>query len=417
MLTVAEALNAILQEVHPTSPERVDLSLAGGRILREAVSSDVDIPPFDKALMDGYALRSADIAAGRGEFNVVEEILAGGVPRKVIHEGEAARIMTGAPIPAGADAVVIVERTTTKSATNGQVVVQIDSSAVVPEMNLLRRGVVARSGGIVVSAGKLLRAQEIGALAEAGCRAPSVSSLPRVAILATGDELVSPGVPLGPGQIRNSNEPMLAQQMADTGAIPQPLGIAPDREEPLLELIRRGLSSDLLLLSGGVSAGKKDLVPAQLDAAGVRQVFHKIRMKPGKPLWFGVYDSVESDGTPHRCLVFGLPGNPVSSMVCADLFVRPALRRFQGIEPAILPPIMASLSHPFLMQGDRPTYHPARMTFEGSQVRVEIVDWIGSSDLRSTVSANGTVFLPPGEKQFQQGDLLPFHSWGGNGLF
>jgi len=163
-----------------------------------------------------------------------------------------------------------------------------------------------------------------------------------------------------------------------------------------------------------VSAGKKDLVPAQLAAAGVRQVFHKIRMKPGKPLWFGVYEEPAAGGGTHRCLVFGLPGNPVSSMVCADLFVRPALRRLQGIDPAILPPVMARLSHPYLMQGDRPTYHPARLVFEESEVRVEIVDWIGSSDLRSTVSANGTVFLPEGERQYQAGDLLPFHSWEGS---
>ncbi|MCA9095919.1 MAG: hypothetical protein KDA68_20710, partial [Planctomycetaceae bacterium] len=121
-------------------------------------------------------------------------------------------------------------------------------------------------------------------------------------------------------------------------------------------------------------------------------------------------------GGTHRCLVFGLPGNPVSSMVCADLFVRPALRRLQGIDPAILPPIMARLSHPYLMQGDRPTYHPARLVFEESEVRVEIVDWIGSSDLRSTVSANGTVFLPAGERQYQAGELLPFHSWEGSRL-
>lgn len=416
MLTVEEALTAILKEAHSTSAEQVDLAVAGGRVLREDVVSDVDIPPFDKSLMDGYALRSADVADGTREFRVVEEIVAGSVPQNVIQAGEAARIMTGAPVPQGADAVVIIERTQTETTPAGAVLLRIEPAPVKPEQNILRRGMVAFSGGIVVPRGKTLRAQEIGAIAEAGCSAPLVSVRPRVGILATGDELVPPGQPLGPGRIRNSNEPMLARQMAESGVIPVPLGIAPDQAEPLLEMIRQGLTNDLLLLSGGVSAGKRDLVPSQLAAAGVRQVFHKIQMKPGKPLWFGVYESIREGGAKHRCLVFGLPGNPVSSMVCADLFVRPALRRLQGIEPAILPPIMARLTHPFLMQGDRPTYHPARLAFDGSEVQLEIVDWIGSSDLRSTVSATGTVSLPPGEKQYQPGDLLPFHPWEGNRL-
>lgn len=411
MLTVSQALEAILQEVVPSTPMQVPYDRAGGLILREAVTSDVDIPPFDKALMDGYALRASDAQDGLREFQVIEEILAGSTSQKTLKSGEASRIMTGGPIPPGADAVVIVERTKLIEGAPPPRV-QIDESRVEAEQNLIRKGTVARQGGIVVPAGKTLRAQEIGALVEAGSAAPLVAPQPRVAILATGDELVPPGSPLGPGQIRNSNEPMLAEQMRECGAHPQPLGIAPDQPEPLLELIRQGLQQDLLLLSGGVSAGKRDLVPAQLAAAGVRQIFHKIQMRPGKPLWFGVYHR-EAGG---RCLVFGLPGNPVSSMVCADLFVRPALRKLQGIEPAVVSPLTARIAHPFRMQGDRPTYHPARLFAVGSELRVEIVDWVGSSDLRSTVSANGTVYLPPGEKSYSLGDEIPFHPWTQSGV-
>jgi len=411
MLSVSEALKLVLEETVPLPTVTIPLQESRGRILRENVVSDVDIPPFDKALMDGYALRSEDVAAGIRTFQVVEEILAGSVPQRSLGPGETARIMTGGPVPSGADAVVIVEQSELIPSESQVAQVRIQVPKVLPEQNLLRRGAVSWAGQSVVSSGILLRAQEIGACVEAGCATLSVNLQPKVAILATGDELVPAGFPLGPGQIRNSNEPMLAAQIEDWGGIPRQLGIAPDHSAPLFASIQEGLKSDFLLLSGGVSAGKRDLVPAQLAAAGVRQVFHKIQMRPGKPLWFGVYETENPQEDAHRCLVFGLPGNPVSSMVCADLFVRPALRKSQGIAPPIVPALNVRLSHPFLMQGERPTYHPARIFLDGTELRVEIVDWIGSSDLRSTVSANGTVFLPPGEKQYEIGDVLGFHSW------
>jgi molybdopterin molybdotransferase len=265
----------------------------------------------------------------------------------------------------------------------------------------------------VLPAGRVLRAQEIGALAESGRATVEVYRRPRVAVLATGDELVPASAQPGPGQIRNSNEPMLCAQIRQAGGEPVPLGIARDERQHLRERIEQGLACDLLLLSGGVSAGKLDLVPSELAAAGVRQVFHQIRMKPGKPLWFGVFDRPTKTGTTgaDRCYVFGLPGNPVSSMVCCELFARAALRRLMGIEPAVAVPLQARLTEEHSMRGNRPTYHPARLEWQPTGPAVHAVDWIGSSDLRATVDANALVYFPPGDRVFRAGEMVDVYPW------
>lgn len=413
MLSVEDALTQILNAALPLPQVRLPLVRGLGQVLADSVVGEQSVPPFDKALMDGYALRSADFEGGTRTFRVTDEVTAGRVPRHPVGSGEAVRIMTGAIIPSGADAVVIVEQTASGSFSEtcgGEV--QITARKVVPEQNLLRKGAVARPGSAVVSAGTLLRPQEIAALAETGISHVQVYSRPRVAILATGDEIVPLGQPLQEGQIWNSNESMLAAQMAAAGGISNPLGVAADQSGALRDRIVEGLKSDILLLSGGVSAGKKDLVPSELEKAGVRQVFHKIAMKPGKPLWFGVYTGESTPGaTGHRCLVFGLPGNPVSSMVCAELFVRPALHRLRGQLSAELQRHSARLIQPYHMRGDRPTYHPARLFFQGSELCVDLVDWIGSSDLRATVHANGLIYLPPGEKEYPVGAIMTVVSW------
>lgn len=403
MLTVAEALAAILETVKRPAPVTVDLANALGLTLAEAIVSDIDSPPFTKALMDGYAVRSEDIAAGRRCLKIVEEITAGHVPTKTVGLGEASRIMTGAPMPSGADAVVIVEET---ALGHEPETVEIHAQSVAVEANLLPQGTAVRRGTQVLSAGRVLRAQEIAALAELGRPRIAVYPRPRVAILATGDELVSASQQPGPGQIRNSNEPMLTAQIRQAGGEPVPLGIARDRREELRERIEAGLACDLLLLSGGVSAGKLDLVPSELAAAGVRQVFHKIQMKPGKPLWFGVR---EFNG--HSCHVFGLPGNPVSSMVCCEIFVRTALRKLLGIEPAEPRPLAARLEKDYAMRGNRPVHHPAHIEWRADGAVVRVVDWAGSSDVCATVDANGTIYFPPGEKTWRAGEVMEAYPW------
>ncbi len=291
MLTVSEALAAIVGETQRLAAARVRLADALGLVLAADADSDLDSPPFDKALMDGYAVRAADASRPETRLRVIDEVLAGQVSRFEVGPGDAIRIMTGAPMPAGADAVIPVERTRHEEDAHNQSVVIVDPAGITVGRNILKRGESTRQGTRVVPAGRRLRAQEIGALAELGRAEVAVYPAPRVAVLATGDELVPVDEVPGPGQIRNSNESMLAAQMRQMGAVPAPLGVARDNAADLRSQIDRGLTHDVLLLSGGVSAGKLDLVPSVLAEAGARQVFHKVLVKPGQPIWFGVRDA------------------------------------------------------------------------------------------------------------------------------
>ncbi len=410
MLTVSEALAAITSTVQRGPVVEISLEDALGQVLAESVVSDLDSPPFDKALMDGYAVRAGDLA-GRTTFEVIEEVTAGRVPSRSVGTGQATRIMTGAPIPPGADTVVPVEETEFQAGVPDSILGQVmlrNSANCRAGQFVLKQGAAVRRGTQVMAAGRLLRAQEIAALAELGYARVRVIRRPRVAILATGDELVPAAQSPGPGQIRNSNEPMLAAQVQQAGAEPIRLGVARDERQALRERIDAGLQCDFLLLSGGVSAGKLDLVPSELAAAGVRQIFHKIQMKPGKPLWFGILERSTNESP---CYVFGLPGNPVSSMVCCELFVRAALRRWQGLEPAVVEPIMAQLTANISLSSNRPTYHPAHFAWTSEGPRVSLIDWVGSSDVCATVDANCTALLRAGDHKWNAGDSLEVFLW------
>ncbi|QDU40984.1 Molybdopterin molybdenumtransferase [Maioricimonas rarisocia] len=407
MLTVDEAWERIGQEVTPREPERRELSEAAGYVLADDVTAAIDSPPFDKALMDGYAVRFADVASTPVELRVVEEVTAGRTPQMPIGAGEATRIMTGAPLPDGADAVVRVEDTSFDDATER---VTITAAPRGEGANLARRGSAMRAGQPVLKTGHLLRAQEIGLLAELGQVQVAVRPRPVISVLATGDELVPYSQQPGEGQIRNSNEPMLTVQIAAAGATPQPLGIARDDRDALSAAVQSGLEADILCLSGGVSAGKLDLVPSVLEKAGVREVFHKVAVKPGKPLWFGVLDGDRTaDGRPR--FIFGLPGNPVSSMVCFELFVRMAVRHLQG-ETATAPcGLPAAIVEPFQSRGDRRTFLPVRLSVTAGGLEAIPVPWQGSFDLRATVDANGLLDVPPGDQDYHIGDcvdVIPF---------
>ena len=396
MLSVNEALEQVAKAVAPLAVAHVSLNDAFGLTLAENIHSTTDLPPFDKALMDGYAVRSADVVNGRALLNVIDIVTAGQTPTKTIGSGQAIQIMTGAPLPEGADAVVKVEDT----ALDGDVV-SISTKPLVTGSNLIRRGVSVRAGDCVLRAGLILNGACIGALAELGCAYVPVRRRPRVAILATGDELVPIEATPGPGQIRNSNESMLAAQVKAAGGIAVPLGIARDDRDELRAKIQQGLQFDLLILSGGVSAGILDLVPGVLAEVGVKEVFHKVEMKPGKPIWFG-------RGT---CPVFGLPGNPVSSLVCFELFVSTAIKRMMGVDPAIPQPVPAKLEHDYVNRSDRPTYHPARLRQTTEGLAVALIPWHGSSDLCGTVTANGMAYLSPENRQYCAGDRLETFRW------
>jgi molybdopterin molybdotransferase len=391
MLEVAAALEIVLGRAAPLPSEVVPLPRAAGRVLAEPVASDIDSPPYTKALMDGYAIRSADTGSGT-TLTVIEEVAAGRMPTRVVGPGEATRIMTGAPIPDGADAVIPHEETETTGRT-----VRL-SRAVKAGESILPRGREMRAGEVVVPAGTRLKPQAIGLLAAVGRTSVSVHRAPRLAILATGDELVEAADRPGPGQIRNSNGPMLSALASRAGAVVEYLGIAPDERDGLRRLVARGLdSADAFVLAGGVSAGKFDLVPEVLKELGVTAHFHKIRLKPGKPLLFGSREST---------LVFGLPGNPVSSFVGFELFVRPALRKMMGDAipgPTFVP---VPLAVPFAAKNDRPTYAPARLETTNA-FRVRPGNWFGSADLRGLLTADALVSIPAGSVELAAGELLP----------
>jgi molybdopterin molybdotransferase len=408
MLTVDEALAEIAKAVSPLPAVRVSLLDALECVIAEPVVADIDSPPFDKSLMDGYAVIASDFAAGPRDLPVLEEITAGRIPTRPILPGTCSRIMTGAPLPAGADAVVLVEESTLLPASDPPAgLVRLAPQGLSPERNIVRRGAAFRRGDTVLDVGHAVRPQELGSLAELGAKTIAIRRRVVAHVLATGDELVDVGSIPGPGQIRNSNEVMLLGQLRRRNVDARGLGVARDSLDDLTAKVRQGLDGDLLLLSGGVSAGKLDLVPTVLSQLGVKQVFHKVRVKPGQPLWFGLYDPPERP----PCFVFGLPGNPVSSMVCCELFVRGSLRRMNGCE-SVRPDVRkAVLEQAFTHKGERPTYHPAVISENDLQRRVRTVPWIGSSDLAATVSANGMAVFPAGERRFAAGEIVDVIAW------
>ena len=397
MISVEEALRHVMEQVTPLPPAACRLEDALGCVLANSVASDIDSPPYDKSLVDGYAVRSEDMEHRPAVLDVLEEVTAGQVPTQPLVAGACTRIMTGAPLPAQADAVVMVE----DSELTGEASVQLNPTKVGPGQNILRQGVSMKAGETVLTAGKVLRCIDLGLLAEIGVSQVEVYTSPRVAILSTGDELVEYSARPGPGQIRNSNSVLLKSLVRRCGGVSVDLGIVRDHRDKLQEAIRIALAEDVVVLSGGVSAGVLDLVPAVLDELAVRCVFHKVRLKPGKPLWFGVLET-----PPKKRLVFGLPGNPVSGLVCFALFVRPALRALSGHAETTLAQQDGKLTRDFTHRGPRPTYHPAIVTHREDVCLVETLNWKGSADMRTLADANALAYFPAGDHRYSAGDQI-----------
>lgn len=404
MNSVEQARDIVFRHARPLSPEHRVLRESLGLVLAEDIVSSIDSPPFDKATMDGYAVVSADMAGGEVVLEVVEEVTAGQVPRLAIRPGQSTRIMTGAPLPDGADAVVIVEKSEMVRDSEQSQQVRLRDKKVLPGQNIIARGAAMGNGDRALARGRRIGAIETGVLAELGVSRVPAHPLPTVSILATGNELVPADATPLQGQIRNSNGPMLRALVERAGGDVVDLGVGRDETEELQRLIRQGLETDVLVLSGGVSAGVLDLVPEVLARLGVEQVFHKVKLKPGKPLWFGISRQGASDK-----LVFGLPGNPVSSLVCFELFVRPAMAGLAGRKPGPLQLQQAVLGADHHHRGDRPTFFPAMCRENDDSQRAVLVEplaWQGSADLFTLAHADCLIVFPPGERHFSAGESV-----------
>ena len=389
MIAVDEALRIVLDHARTLPGYEVVLShLWLGQVLTEDIATDIDSPPFTKSLMDGYAIRTADTQRGVVELTVTEEVQAGGMPTKTVNPGEAIAIYTGAPVPAGADAVVMKERCERLAPDR----VRVNDPTLQPSKSILPRGTEMKVGDVVIPAGSVITPVTLGLLAAVGRTTVQVIPRPKLAVLATGDELVEAEVKPTGSRIRNTNGPMLCGQVARAGGVPTYLGIARDDEAALAAMVRDGLAAnDVLILAGGVSAGKFDFVPSVLASLGVQTHFHHVRMKPGKPLLFGTLGSK---------LVFGLPGNPMSAFIGFELFVRPAIRQLMGVADVHNRRLELPLTKELKASHDRPTYHPA--TVVGNAVEPQ--PWLGSADLRGLLPVNAFIELPASPVNYRAGD-------------
>jgi molybdopterin molybdotransferase len=386
--------------------ETVDLAAAPaaalGRVLAENIVADRNYPPFNRSIRDGFALRASDVAEPGAKLRITGESRAGVAFEGAVGAGECVRILTGAPLPRGTNAVVMHEFTREE----GEFVV-FDQAARAGQYYVLA-GAEARIGEVLVTRGARLGYAELAVAAEVGRAHLDVCRRPRVAILSTGDELVDVGGAPGPFQIRNSNNVSLAAQVALAGAEPVMIGHARDEMTDLRARIEQGLNFDLLLLSGGVSAGKYDLVEKVLSDLGAEFFFDAVAIRPGKPVVFGW-----CGGKP----VFGLPGNPVSTMVTFELFVVPAIEKLLGIAPRPLPVFKAKLAHPLNEKAGVAHFVPARLSWHAAGVggssadpTVEAVLWEGSGDIGAVVRGNCFLVVNPPKLQIAAGewvDVLP----------
>jgi len=377
--------------------ESLPLQQSRGRVLGENIVADRPYPPFHRAIRDGYAVRAADVTQSPALLCCVGELRAGQYFQGEVGSGQCVAIMTGAPLPPGADAVVMVEHTEAQaSCATGDHQVQV-LRGVGRWENVVQQGSEAPAGAEVLPRGRRLAAAELGLLAMVGRAGVTVFRQPAVAILPTGDEIVPVDQAPDWFQIRNSNAVALGAQVASAGGVPKPLDIAPDREERLRELIEEGLNSDLLLLSGGVSMGKYDLVEQVLSGLGAEFYFQGVAIRPGKPLVFG---SIRGK------FFFGLPGNPVSTFVTFELFVRPAIAMLGGA--ALEPPVSfrARLCQPLRQSAQLRAFLPARVQTASGEPVVELVGWQGSGDLVGLAAGNCLLVVPPGEAELAPGDWV-----------
>jgi molybdopterin molybdotransferase len=376
LITHEQALDLIREHVKILGSEQVDIKESLNRVLQQDVVSDIDMPPFDKSAMDGYACRFADL---KSELEVVEVLPAGTIPQKVIGENQCSKIMTGSMMPEGADCVIIVEQV--KEVSHGKVRFLGDKTPA----NICVKGEDVRAGQQLLTTGIRITPKEIASLASVGCVLPVVSRRPTVGIIATGDEIIEPYGSPKAAQIRNSNSYQLLAQVEQFGCQAKYYGIVPDADEAIESIIAVAKGEcDLILFTGGVSMGDFDLVPAMLRKGGFTLIFEKIAIQPGRPTVFGVSDTT---------IVLGLPGNPVSSYIVFEYYAKEILAGMMGLRYQAST-VSCRLAHPYKRKhGTRLARVPVKFTVDG---RVAVVDYHGSAHITALLAADGVITIPIG---------------------
>jgi molybdopterin molybdotransferase len=406
MLSVDEALETILSATTPLPVEAVKLKDVSGRYLAGEVRASRDMPPFDRTAMDGFALRAIDTQGAPVDLEIIEDIAAGHDPLKPVAPGQASRIMTGAAIPAGADAVVMVEKTRTSS-DKGRVTIQ---AAADPGQHIRRAGEDIREGELLFGPGTFLSAAAVALLAAEGKSRVQVGGRPAISVLSTGDELVEIAQTPGSSQIRDTNSWTLLSMLHGMGLEGKRLGIAPDSEPELAALIADGMSSDILLITGGVSMGEHDLVGAQLHLAGCSPAFQRVAIQPGKPLYFGANKT-------EKTLVFGLPGNPVSTLVDFLVFVKPAILKMMGASQPLETHFQAKLTSPIRRRPGRRGYLPGRVGSNSSgELEARLISSKGSADIVALSKANALLIAPEDEGELAEGSVVSYLPLAGAGV-
>jgi molybdopterin molybdotransferase len=394
MIPVDAALDIVLKHTPSLAAEEVPLSDALGRVLAEDVSTDTDLPPFDRSAMDGYAVRASDVAGAPVVLEVAGQIRAGQWPERPLPPGQAMQVMTGAPVPTGATAVQPVEKT--RAIDGGR---RVEILEPVPTgAHIARQGAEGHAGDEVLGRGVTLDPASVAVLAAVGKAKVLVGRRPTVSILVTGDELVDVWDAPARGRIRNSNGYALMAQARWAGADARSLGVVPDQAPLIAQAVRAGFASDVLVISGGVSAGAFDLVEEVLARFDVGFLFTKVAIKPGAPLVFGRRGDK---------LVFGLPGNPVSAQVTFDLFARAALLRMQGARVVSRPQVEVELLESVTNRSGRRNHLPARVHFEGGRLVAAPLRSVGSADVVAHARANALVVMESERLRAEAGEKVP----------
>jgi molybdopterin molybdotransferase len=408
VITVDQALEKVLEHVDILGAEESPILSCLGQVLAEDVFSNINIPPLDNSAMDGYAVRSADTRGASRKsprmLRVIDTVAAGAVSRSEVEPGTAVRIMTGAPIPEGADGVVRFEDTDESERQGGPAEIGV-LIEVAPGAEIRRAGEDIAAGSLVLKQGTVLRAAEVGVLASLGCSKVKVIRRPVVAVLATGDEIVAIGQPLPDGKIYNSNSYSLTVLVQHYGAVPKVLGIALDNEDSLMGKLRRGLEADMVITSGGVSLGDYDVVREVLAKEG-EIIFWRVREKPGKPLVFGLLKGRSKTGGAKKIPFFGLAGNPVSAMVNFELFARPAILKMMGRKKLTKPTVRAVVEDVIENTDGRRVFTRVFVEKRGDGYFARLTGPQGSGILTSMALANGLAIVPEDKSGVEPGDVV-----------